>query len=100
MKTPAALQSTLEREIFSCLVSVPNSLGRGRGDGEWTTEIKRGIGTIGQQNGYLVCATGFPDPKNKEWLYDLVWFRNNSDHHLLEVALVLESEWHRDPDEI
>jgi len=65
-----------------------------------TAEIKRGIGKIGRDNGYLACATDFPRPKCQEWLYDLIWYRNTRDHHLEELIMVLESEWSRDLEEI
>jgi hypothetical protein len=57
-----------------------------------TKAIKLAIGTLGEELGFKVC--GLPAGK-KEWLYDLCWHSRSSlpDSKLLDVPLVLESEW-------
>jgi hypothetical protein len=40
-----------------------------------------------------VCASGFEGKFEPEWLYDLIWYKNNSEVRLETVPLVLESEW-------
>lgn len=83
----------LEAEIVSTIKNVPASILTGRGDGEWTVTIKRALISLGVKNGYNVCAAGFPDECEREWLYDLVWYRNDPPEHLREIGLVVESEW-------
>jgi hypothetical protein len=63
----------------------------------WTRAIKDDIGRLGKTKDWLVCASGFCDQFEREWLYDLVWYREDSRRRLSEVGLVLESEWIIDP---
>lgn len=61
-----------------------------RGNKLWTDKIKEKIGNIGKELGYNVCTTpGF----ESEWLYDLVWYKNDSNGRLQTIPLTLESEW-------
>jgi hypothetical protein len=53
---------------------------------------------VGKKKEYSIC--GFPPDCEPEWLYDMVWFRNDSSFYLREIGLVLESEWSRDPEQI
>jgi len=46
---------------------------------------------IGESHRYLVL----PDDSEPQWLYDLVWYRDDEQGHLCELALVFESEWSR-----
>jgi hypothetical protein len=57
-----------------------------------THAIKEIIGNYGSENGFEVCASGFPDYFHNEWLYDLVWYKENENKNLSSVELVLESE--------
>jgi hypothetical protein len=66
----------------------------------WTHKIKEVVGGIGKKHDFSVCASGFVGGDWGEWLYDLVWYRNNKDKRLASVPLVLESEWHLDGFEI
>jgi hypothetical protein len=81
-----------EAEIKSTLEAVPRSM-QGWTNAMGTAAIKRGLIALGKKKGYTVCASGFPDECETEWLYDLVWYRTNPPHHLSEIGLVLESEW-------
>jgi len=54
--------------------------------------VKSEIGRIGQEHEYSVV----PNETERQWLYDLIWFRNDPNGQIREVALVLESEWSRD----
>ncbi len=85
-----------EEEIISAI----KSMQPGRGDKPRTAAIKRILITLGRARGYEVCASGFPGECEKEWLFDLVWYRNEPKEHLREIGLVLESEWSRDPFQI
>jgi hypothetical protein len=68
--------------------SMPNS-----GDTAWTQKIKEVIGDIGIHHDYVVCASGFPEKFDGEWLFDLIWYKNNENGRLDNVPLVMESEW-------
>ncbi len=99
MNPTATIKADLEREIINSIKSMPQTLERGMGgDTEWTALLKSEMTKIAHRHEYLVCPK--LDESNTEWLYDLVWFRNDSNRFLREVALVLESEWARDADEI
>jgi hypothetical protein len=63
---------------------------------DWTSTLKRQVGDLGKSLKWLVCASGFEDDFDKEWLYDLVWYENNDNSELLDVPLVLETEWDQD----
>jgi len=61
-----------------------------KGPKKWTNEIKSIIGKIGIDNKFNVCASG--EGFENEWLYDMVWYKNNNDGRLESVELVMESE--------
>ena len=66
-------------------------------DPKWTLEIKRRIGLLGKERGYYVCATGWTPPDGQgEWLFDLVWL-SVQNQLIIDVPLVLESEWDYGP---
>jgi hypothetical protein len=56
-----------------------------------TENVLFAIGTLGKKLGYEVH--GLRDHFQPEWLYDLCWYSNSPDGKLLNVTLVLESEW-------
>lgn len=58
---------------------------------EWTNVIKSEIGRIGETYGFGVCATTSDKIFEGEWLYDIVWYKNEGEY-LKEVFLVCESE--------
>jgi hypothetical protein len=89
-------RSNLESEIISTIKAIPATIPRGRGLTEWTAEVKSALRSLGKRKDYAVC----PGPGDKAWLFDLIWFRNDQDHRLREVVLVVESEWSLDSDEI
>jgi hypothetical protein len=86
-----------ETEIISAISSVPATILPGKGDGIWTTAIKRSLITLGRTKGYDVCASGFPNECHGEWLFDLIWYRNEPQEHLREIGLIMESELSIDP---
>ena len=94
MNSAESAQS-IEDTIISCIKKLPDDLGKGRGDTEWTVEITRAIGTLGENQGWRVCSSKCHDLFDGGWLYDLTWYRNNPNGHLQELGLVLESEWCR-----
>lgn len=90
--TPAEIASAITQSF----ATLPNRLGRGRTNREWTTQVKEDIGSLGVTHGWAVCTSGFAGRFDCEWLYDLMWYRNDADGCLAEVYLVLESEWQED----
>jgi hypothetical protein len=88
--------TNLAAEIVSAVARIPAAIPPGRGNREWTTAIKRSLITLGRTRGYDVCTSGFPDECEREWLFDLIWYRNEPQDHLREIGLIVESEWSRD----
>ena len=64
-----------------------------KGNKTWTQEIKRILGELGTNKGYMIATSGFRDEFESEWLYDLVWYYENENKMLVSVPLVMESEW-------
>lgn len=68
-----------------------------KSDGLWTYKIKERLGDIGcNEFNSKICTSGFRDYFDNEWLFDLVWYLENEDGILIEIPLVVESEWHLD----
>lgn len=40
-----------------------------------------------------VATGGFPKYFEKEWLFDMTWYKENEKGQLIELVMVLESEW-------
>lgn len=73
-------------EIVTALINA----NRGIPNREWTAKIIDIIREIGFNHDFDVC----PSEQNSEWLYDIVWYKNdkNEEGYLKEVYLVCESE--------
>lgn len=63
------------------------------GNNNWTLEIKKELAQLGTSKEYKICTSGFQDEYNNEWLYDLVWYSEDDSNKLIDVPLVVESEW-------
>jgi len=100
MNTPQPSTPEIIAAIIQKFADLPNRLGakKGDGDGAWTRQIKEDIGSLGVAHGWTVCSSGFERRFEPEWLYDLIWYRNDGQKHLEDVYLVLESEWREDKD--
>jgi hypothetical protein len=91
---PGADVETWEAEIQNGLKAIPaRAFARGWSEPRWTREVKRVVGVIGTRHGFAVCASGWPKIFYEEWLFDLVWYKNDKNDRLVSVPLVLESEW-------
>ena len=66
-----------------------------RGDKIWTNRLKEKIGDLGYDLGYQVSIGGFRDKFEREWLYDIVWYVEDSEKRLQKIPLIVESEWDR-----
>lgn len=77
-------------------------------DGEWTIAIQAIFSRLGHQENCKVAANkknvgrGFEQirqlvagdtPEHNEWLYDILWWHQKHQSYMLDVPLVLESEW-------
>jgi hypothetical protein len=58
----------------------------------WTQNLISALGQLGYSKQYHVCGRGCRDYGQGEWLYDLVWLKN-VDNFIVDVPLILESEW-------
>lgn len=67
------------------------------GDAKWTKELKKRLARLGEKNECRVCTSGFKGEYDTEWLYDMVWYKEETTEdeikYLTEVPLVMESEW-------
>lgn len=79
--------------IVKAIIDVPGKIPPRQGDHVWTTTVKSALVEVGLSADFKVCTSGFQDIADREWLYDLVWYDNNSDGLLKSVRLVAESEW-------
>lgn len=81
-----ALFEALQKVVES-YANLPTEYNNKRGT--WiTAKIKEQIGEVGALLGYAIASS----IHGGEWLYDVVWYKNNSDNCLETVDLVLESE--------
>lgn len=82
----------IEHQIFKAVEKVAlefeNQPKEQRGNTWITSKIKQYIGKVGEENNWDICST----EHDGEWLYDLVWYRNDSNNCMEKVGLVLESE--------
>lgn len=73
-------------------------------DKEWTRLLKEKLGRLGEEKyNCKICASGFKDDFDSEWLYDLMWYKEVNDvkgPRLSDVPLVVESEWDKRFDSI
>lgn len=90
-----------EAEVIKGLRSIPQRAQIHQWDDPtWTREVKRVVGNIGKRYGFYVCASGWPGVFDNEWVFDLVWYKNDKDEHLVSIPLALESEWLRGFDDL
>ena len=71
----------------------------GLSDGGWTVGIKELLAKIGLEFGFKTCASS-DKGHEPEWLFDLLWYKSDSNSHITEIGLVVESEWIMDDDEL
>jgi hypothetical protein len=73
-------------------------------DKAWTVKLFNVLAEVGQKQGYTICSSKLASYKDSilfgEWLFDqcwLKWAENDEQSRIKDVAIVLESEWSRDP---
>ncbi|MGC9260841.1 MAG: hypothetical protein ACP5I8_12325 [Phycisphaerae bacterium] len=84
---------TLTKQIINGLKQLTDPSKGIRSDPVWTDEVKKCIATIGEKNKWTVAGVLGSALQDPEWLYDLVWFKNDKKGFLRDVGLALESEW-------
>lgn len=60
--------------------------------GVWTARIKKDLCNLSHELGYSVACSGYDQADDREWLYDMVWWKQDGPY-MSRIALVLESEW-------
>ena len=84
----------LEKKLIRTFESLnTEALAADLADGEWTKLLKRKLGSLASEQGYITSTSGVDGRFFGEWLFDLIWYADDSDGHLVELKLVLESEW-------
>jgi hypothetical protein len=93
------MMDTVESSIKSALELIPEQWAAEQWttDGQWTIAVKRVLVSVGKSLGYSTASHGCESDAGQEWLYDVVWFRKDEERSLIDVPLVAESEWGREP---
>ena len=90
--------SSVELGLIGCiemtLTEAAKKLAGNGSNKDWTRECLKALAGLGMDIGYGAC----PDPANikGEWLYDLIWYKEEKRSGLnlmTDVVLALESEW-------
>src|SRR4051794_25171184 len=87
----------LEEQIITVLNNAVEELHANgiQGDDSWTRKFKERLAELGESLGCKICTSGFKDIYNNEWLFDMVWYKENEKQQLVDVPLVVESEWRK-----
>lgn len=59
----------------------------------WARRIKEDLGLLGHEHEFITCTAGFKGTFERGWLYDHLWYQEDVEGFLLDVPLVVESEW-------
>src|SRR3954452_24202046 len=90
MQTSVLIEELKKSLALSCKEMIDNEV---YGDLKWTQGLKKALCTLGSDYGYKVCTSTEKKDFENEWLYDLVWYKEDGGHFLIDVPLVVESEW-------
>jgi hypothetical protein len=83
----------LERDVEEAIRLVPNYLGD-VGNREWTNAVKLAVAGIMSARGCIVYTNGgLADTRGEEWVFDLCACHQDAAGRLIDIDLVLESEW-------
>ena len=58
---------------------------------EWTRQVIHALIELGTERGYMPYPT--PCLRRGEWLYDVIWLRENENERVMSVPLVAKIEW-------
>src|SRR5215204_4685856 len=95
MEELMSVLDNVEELVFQTATQIANQAARESwlNDKVWTQKLLSALGECGRQLGYYVCGGGAEQHGGQcEWLYDLVWLKNNNGF-IVDVPLILESEW-------
>lgn len=87
----------LEQAVINCAIGVAQrAVADNSSDKTWTENLISTLAKLGQGRNYYVCGHRCHEYGGQgEWLYDLVWLENH-DGFIVDVPLILESEWRVD----
>jgi hypothetical protein len=86
---------SIETEIWAALQPIP-VMAKAEGwlsDAQWTAAVKKALVCVGRKFGHGTAASGCESDEGAEWLYDVVWWKSDSEGDMTDVPLVAESEW-------
>jgi hypothetical protein len=58
-----------------------------------TKAVKQALVDLAKKYGCKTAASQCKTEQESEWLYDVVWFQSDDSNDLIDVPLVVESEW-------
>ncbi len=91
MTTPTSIEKLLCQSLRETVHELHTE--RATGNRKWAKAIKEKLGFLGHENGCMVCTSGFNGIFERGWPYDLVWYQEDNKGYLLDVPLVVESDW-------
>jgi hypothetical protein len=91
MITPTLLETEIRETILAAVEKLYAA--RQTSNTAWTRRMKEDLGHLGYSREFTTCAAGFKGTFERGWLYDLVWYEEDTKGFLLSVPLVVESEW-------
>lgn len=77
---------------FQEIAALGNS-GNWTGEKPWTAKIKATLNDLGKHYNFHTCASGCDSLNGSEWLCDFVWLKTDQERQVVDVPLVVESEW-------
>ena len=87
MKTIGLVSDSIEKKVKADLDALHKRSKRWSAP-TLTKEVKKAIGTVGEELGFTFCATGFGGEKT----YDLCWHKEGDNDMILDVPLAMECE--------
>src|SRR6185295_15885173 len=57
-------------------------------DKVWTNRLKKRLGDFGKKYNYEVCTSGFKNEFHSEWLYDMIWYKEEGEGELARLIEV------------
>lgn len=87
---------TIEQEIIASLNTyAKNVYGISSTNKSWTKDIKEILIQLGKGRKYKVCTGSCESADSGEWLYDLMWYQEDTQSRITDIPLIVESEWDR-----
>ncbi|MBN8567519.1 MAG: hypothetical protein J0M25_12395 [Flavobacteriales bacterium] len=92
--------NTIEKDIFTEIDKLIKKAYAEKWGGNkmWTQKIKETLSEMVEKYKYI-SSSSIKDG-GREWLYDLIWFKNDEEGYFSELVLCMESEWYMDWNQI